>query len=175
MDKKQYYKNKIQYALQKIDFALARMKNKDPDNLLSKIYLVMENYTEIDYLTITRVLQDVPEAKIRKAIKYLQDLGVLTWEGKKLTEGKMVKVQQKDYSTFIKELEGKMKVAKGKDRLNLSEIQEIFKQADTGNHSETRAEPKVEQEPEKEDWVEIPYSKDVFIRCKKSKLKRLLE
>lgn len=171
--KQDYYKNKIMYALQKIDYAKARMTNKKPDNLLSKIYFVMENYAEIDYLTLTRVFKDIPERKIRTAVKYLSDLGVLDWEGKKLTNSKMVKLQKKDYATFISELEDKMKKKSGKERLNLKEISDIFDKADKGE-----PEPQKQEKTEKtsdDQWVEIEYSKDVIIRTKKSKLKKLLE
>lgn len=176
MNKKQYYKNKIQYALQKIDYAKARMENKEPDNLLSKIYLVMENYNEIDFLTLTRVLQDIPESKVRKAVKYLNDLGVLSWGGKRLSKDKMVKMESKDYATFVNELEDRLKKASGKNRLNLKDLQDVFLQADHPEIKESVKVPQPEEDREQDDsWVEIPYSKDVFLRVKKTKLKKLLE
>ena len=171
MKKNQYYKNKIQYALQKIDYAKARMENRTPDNILTKIYLVMENYSEIDFLTMTKVLEDIPADKVKKAVKYLNDLGVLSWEGKRLSNDKIIRVEEKDYSSFVKELEQKMKKSTGKERLNLKELKDIFTKADEGD------QPKQEKtvQTKDEQWVEIEYSQDVIMKVKKSKLKKLLE
>ena len=181
-NKRNYYSGKIQYSLQKIDYSLARMNNKKPDNLLSKIYFVMDNYNEIDYLTLTRVFKDIPESKIRKAVKYLSDLGVLSWEGKRLLNDKMVRVEKKDFATFVRDIEAKMKKSKGKNRLNLKEIQDVFQQAEEETEpiqvpkkEEKEHKVKVNVEEEEDEWVEIKYSKDVIIKTKKSKVKKLLE
>ena len=174
MNRKDYAKNKIMYALQKIDYHKARMTKKKPDNLLSKVYFIMENYSKIDYLTLTRVFKDIPEAKIRKAVKYLNDLGVLDWDGKKLTNSKMVRLEQKDYATFVKDLEEKMKKKSGKNRLNLKEISDLFDKADKGEQPKQVKQTKT-VETKDEQWVEIEYSQDVIMKVKKSKLKKLLE
>jgi len=176
MNKNDYYKNKIMYALQKIDYAKARMSNKKPENLLSKIYFVMENYAEIDYLTLTRVFKDIPETKIKVAVKYLADLGVLSWSGKRLTKDKMVRMEKKDYATFVRELEENLKKKTGKERLNLKDIQDVFTMADVGEPEKSvKVSAQKEDKEQKDDWVEIEYAKDVFLRVKKTRLKKLLD
>lgn len=180
MNKKEYYRNKIMYALQKIDYAKSKMGNKKHSNILSTIYFVLQNYNELDYLTLTKVMSQYKDKEIRKALRYLSDLGVVDWQGKRILKDKMIKLQSKDFVTFVKDLERKTKSGTGKERLSLAEIKDIIRLSEQECEPEPREEKqeKTVPEPKKaddEDWVSINYSDDLILNVKKSRLKKLLE
>jgi hypothetical protein len=116
--------------------------------------------------------------EIRKALRYLNDLGVVDWKGERIMKDKMIKLQSKDFITFVKDLERKIKSGTGKERLSLGEIKDIIRLSESECFEEPEEEkpvklPKVKEQDD--EWVKIRYSEDLILNVKKSRLKKLLE
>lgn len=162
MNKKDYYINKIQYALAKIDFAKNRLNNeKDPKNIISTLFYVLQSRKEVDIETLMRITK-FSRDEVIKGLQYLNAIGLADWRGYEI-EGKNRTIkytEQKNFSEYVKELEEKMTKAEGK----------IFSEKKKPNKVREIEDVKDDED----EWVEVKYNPDVILKIKKSKLKELM-
>lgn len=155
MNKKSYWTNKIQYALQKIDYSKSRLLGREHKNILSTLYFVLQNYQKVDLNTIMNTTK-LSREDVSYGLRLLREIGVAGWEGDYLSLEKEIEVKDKvDWKTFVKNLDEKVAKLHGK-----SPEEKIVK--------------KIEEPVESDGWVNIQLEDDMIIKVTKTKLKKLL-
>lgn len=160
MNRKDYFNNKILYSLGKIDYALARRDGGENSRGFAKIYTAMLTYGGRVTLELLIKMTGLHRETIIPKLKHLKELGVISWDGSYLSQGKEIIAEKPDFRAWYAELQKKMKG----ENIEMEDFDEGTK--DIGATGETH---------ESHDWVDIPYSDGVILRVNKSKLKRLLE
>lgn len=164
MKKKEYYENKILYALSKIDYAQSKMANKEHKNKLATLYFVLQNYKKIDLKTIMNVTK-LNKDDVVFALNVLKQLGLTRWTGEYLTKNKTIYVTEDakpKFTDYIQELNKKYYKKYGEPLLKGKEMV-LDDEVILGK-----------EQPQEDEWIEIQYSKDVIMKVKKSSLKKLL-
>lgn len=165
MKRKDYYKNKILYALSKIDYAQSQLAGVEHKNKLATLYFILLNYQKVELKTVLQ-LTKLSRDEVVNALNVLRKLGLTDWDGVYLKDDKEITVRKDTdmtFSQYVKDLQERYYKKYGEP---LGEVK--LKEPDV--------EPKQEIKPEaqKDDWIEIKYSEDIIIKVKKERIKDLL-
>lgn len=91
----EYYKNKIAYALSKIDYAQSRINKEKDRKPLSKIYNAFLLYGSKIKLQQLIKVTNLSRDEIVPHLKTLKELGLVSWDGSYLNANKVVQEQQR--------------------------------------------------------------------------------
>jgi hypothetical protein len=165
MNRTKYWQNKILYALGKIDYAQSRMRRKENNNALSRIYAVLLSYGKdgCDLSTLMQLAKLNREEVVRH-LKQLKEMGIADWLGRNLKESKKVKVNdvpsQKVYEGIHTDQFQEHLVGYGFDKDGAVILPKDVPVHDTEAH--------IKAAKHDDGWVEIRYSSDVILKVKKS-------
>ena len=154
MKKNQYYKNKIMYALQKIDYAKSKLAGIEHKNNLATVYFILLNYNKTDLNNLLQ-LTKLSRKEITQALKILKELGLTEWEGVYISGDKEIVVKKNEnltFSQYVKNLDKRYQEKYGES---------LEEDIDAGYIEESKKE--------EESWIEIDY----IIKVKKERIKEM--
>jgi hypothetical protein len=162
----QYYEDKIKYALSKIDYAKSKMNRQRNDGARATIYFLLNQYRQDATFELLCNLSKLPKDRVLEILKELQTLGLLKWDGAKLTENKEITLTKPDLVTWCGDLQKKLK----KMGINSTKVGDLI----LPPPCDEKKQEIVIDAPQSSDWIEIELEDGLIIKTTKQKLKERL-